>query len=85
MVAISVAYARVEDHVREIDQKVDPDVDEREEQDQALDGREVARQYRVDRKPAEAGYRIDRFGDDDAADQQGDADADDRGDGNCRV
>src|SRR5512135_1835233 len=43
----SVADARVEEHVRQVDQQVDEHVDEREEQDQALHRREVAREHRV--------------------------------------
>src|SRR5688572_1566406 len=46
----SVADARVEEHVRQVDQQVDHHVDEREQQDHALDRRKVARQHRVDRE-----------------------------------
>ena len=66
--------------VAEVDEQVDQHVGGREHQDDALDDRIVAAQDRIDGQPADAGDREHRLGDDDAADQQRDADADDRHD-----
>src|SRR6478609_8062498 len=41
-----IADPPVEEHVREVDQQVDRNVDEREEQAHTLDGGKVARQHR---------------------------------------
>ena len=65
--------------------EVDHNVDEREQQDDRLDGRIVARQHGVDRQPAEARDREDALGHDDAADQQRHAEADDRDDRHRRI
>src|SRR5882762_223329 len=84
-VVISVADARVEQPVRKIDQQVDQHVHAGEQQDYALNDRVIAPQNRIDRKPADAGNREHRLGDDRATDQQCDADADYGNDGNAGV
>src|SRR5262245_42040195 len=45
---MSVSDARIEHHVRQVDREVDQHVDEREQQDHALDGGKVARQHGID-------------------------------------
>src|SRR5436190_7474464 len=75
LTASRVADARIEQRVAEIDQQVDEDVDARREQQHALDHRIVVALHRIDDEAADAGNREHRLGDDDAADQEGDADA----------
>src|SRR5436190_23659962 len=50
-----IADPGIEEDVGNVDQQVDRHVDEREEQDQALHGREVAREHRVHGQPSEPG------------------------------
>src|SRR5437870_9608320 len=76
----SVTDPRIEEHVREVDEQVDEHVDDREEQDHRLHRRVVAREDGVHREPPEPGNAVDGLGDDDAADQPRDAEADARGD-----
>ena len=73
----SIADARVEQRVAEIDQQVDDDIDRRENEDQTLHDRIVAAQDGIGGQAAEAGDVEDRFRDHHAAEQRGDADADD--------
>ena len=76
----SIPDARVEHGVEHVDHEIDDDIRAREHEDDALDHRIVAAQDRVDRQAAEARNREHALGDDDAADQQRDADADHRDD-----
>src|SRR5438093_9162854 len=85
VVLISVTYPRVEQHVRKVDQQIDQHVDRGKNQDHALNDGIVAAQDRIDGEASDAGQREHRLGDDRAADQQCDANADDRHHGNRRV
>src|SRR5579862_4092850 len=78
--SISVPDARVEERIAQIDQEVDQHIGGREYEDDALDDRVVAPEDGVDREAPEPGDGKHRLGDDDAADQQRDADPDDRHD-----
>src|SRR6185295_7377020 len=73
---ISVLDPRVEQPVGEIDQQIDQHVYPGEKQDHALDDRVIPAQNGVDREPANARNCEHRLGDDGAADEQRDADAD---------
>ncbi len=75
----------VEHRIEHVDHEIDDDIRAREHEDDALDHRIVAAQDRVDRQAAEAGDGEHALGDDDAADQQRDADADHRHDRNRGV
>src|SRR5215208_7120136 len=78
----SVANARIKHRIEHVHEEVDDDVGEREQQDQPLDDRIVAREHRFDYQPAEAGQVKHRFCHDDAADQVSDSDADNGDDRN---
>src|SRR5207237_10775116 len=71
----SVANPGIQEHVGEVDEQIDRYIDEGEEQDHALDRREVARQNRIDGEPTQTGNGVHRFGDYYPADQDRDADA----------
>src|ERR1700682_2248220 len=51
---ISVAYARIEENVRQVDQQIDQHVDRGKIQNHALDDGIVAAQNRIDRQPPDA-------------------------------
>src|SRR5688572_32318751 len=74
-VKTSVADARVEEHVADIDHQVHEDLHAGEDDDEALDDGVVALQDRVDREAPEARDVERGFGDDDAGDQQREPDA----------
>src|SRR5205814_10486647 len=65
--------------------QVDQHVDDGEHEDHRLHGGVVARQHGVHGETAEPGDAVDRLGDDHAADQHRDADADDGDDGDGGV
>src|SRR5688500_5804539 len=71
---ISVADARIEQHIADIHEQIDHYVRRREHQDHALVDRIVAAQNGIHRKTADARYGKHRFGDDCAADEERDAD-----------
>src|SRR5687768_11062267 len=75
-VAMSVADARIEVHVGEVHREVHEHVGAREDQDHALDDGIVAPQDRVHREAPDARDGEHGLGDDRAADQERDADAD---------
>src|SRR3954468_21680638 len=77
LMRLSIAHARVDQGVADVDREVDEHVGGREEQRHALDDRVVAAQDGVDGQAAEAGNREHGLGHDDAADQEPEADADD--------
>src|SRR5262249_56920722 len=54
MATMSVADARIEEGVGDVNQEIDQHLGEREHQDQALHDRIVALQHRIDGEPAEA-------------------------------
>src|SRR6202030_4289635 len=67
--AISVADARIEQSVADVDREIDQHIGGREQQDDALDDRVVAAQDGIDGEPADAGDGEHRLGNDDAADK----------------
>src|SRR5437899_12340343 len=73
---ISIANAWVEHGVHHVDQQIDEHVHECKKQDHRLHCRVIAREHRIDSKPAQPRDAENAFGDDDAADEQRDADAD---------
>src|SRR4030095_4536188 len=84
-VSMSVADPRIEEHVRQIDQKIDQYVDGGKNQYHALDDRVVAAKDRVDGQAPDPRQREHRLGHDRAADQQRNPDTDDRHHRNGRV
>src|SRR5260221_12988332 len=74
--AMSVADARIEEHVAQVHREVDEHVGRGKHEHHALDERVVAAQDRVHREPSDAGEGEHGFGDDGTADGQSDPDAD---------
>src|SRR5438046_1492141 len=72
-----VADPRIQHHVDHVDHEVDEDEDRREEQHQGLDERVVAVRDRVDEQLADAVEVEDLLGDDEAADEEREFEADD--------
>src|SRR4051794_24020022 len=74
LIRLSIAHARVDQGVADVDREVDEHVSRREQQRDALDDRVVAPQDGVDGEPAKARDREHGLGHDDAADQEPEAD-----------
>src|ERR1039457_316462 len=66
---ISIAYARIEENVRQVDQQIDQHIDRGKNKNHALNDGVVAAQDRVDRQPPDSRQREYRFRYDGAADQ----------------
>src|SRR5262245_6144041 len=77
----SVADAGVEEDIEDVDEEVQQHVDARDDQDDALDHRIVAPHDGIDGEAADAGKGEDALGHDRAADEEGEAHADDGHDG----
>ena len=71
------ADARVEPSIEQVDHKIDEDEGHGNQQHETLDEREVAAGGRVDEELADAVDVEDLLGDDEAADQEGELEADD--------
>src|SRR5450755_2211543 len=54
---ISIAYARIEENVRQVDQQIDQHIDCGKNKNHALNDRVVAAQNRIDRQPPDSGQR----------------------------
>src|SRR3954470_14088973 len=76
----SVPHSRVEERVDHVDDQVQQDDEERAEQDGALDRRQIALLDRVEGQAADAGDVEDRLGEDGAAEQDAEVQAEDRDD-----
>src|SRR5215831_209585 len=76
----SIPYARIEQHVGQVDREVDQHVERREDENHTLDDGIVAAQDGVDGETAHARDGEHRFRDDRTAHEERDADADDRHD-----
>src|SRR5262245_50111606 len=72
----SVADARVEEDIQDVDEEVQQHVDARDDQDAALDHRIVAPHDGIDREAADAGEGEDALRHDGAADEEREAHAD---------
>ncbi len=78
--ARSISDPRIDHRIENVDGEVHQDVGKAEQQHDALDDRVVAAQDGIDREAAEPGNGEYALGDHGAADQERDADADDRHD-----
>ena len=75
----------IEEGIEQVDEQIDEDEDRGDQQHEALDQREVAARRRIDEQLADAVEVEHLLGDDEAADQEGELEADHGDDRQQRV